>query len=102
MRGLVIGSLALGALLGLYLLTYLLRISNIGPLPWPGDFWGSVLLVVVPLLLFWPLYFLPSLMARGKQHGGTIFALNLVLGWTFLGWIGALVWAATDQPSTAP
>lgn len=37
-------------------------------------------------------YFLPSLLGRHKKNIGAIFALNLLLGWTFVGWIIALVW----------
>jgi hypothetical protein len=41
------------------------------------------------------LYFLPSLIASGRglhQRGG-IIVLNLFLGWTFIGWFVALIWA---------
>lgn len=43
------------------------------------------------------IYFLPSLVATLRKHhqAGAIFVLNLLLGWTLLGWIIALVWAAT-------
>ena len=39
-------------------------------------------------------YFLPSFVAAavGNRNSGTIFLLNLFLGWTVLGWIVALVW----------
>jgi Superinfection immunity protein len=42
-------------------------------------------------------YFLPSIIARQRNHHQllAIFLLNLLLGWTGLGWIAALVWAAT-------
>jgi phosphoglycerol transferase MdoB-like AlkP superfamily enzyme len=45
-------------------------------------------------------YLLPSLIAliRGcKVAFGGIMALNLLLGWTVLGWIGALIWAASAK-----
>jgi hypothetical protein len=47
------------------------------------------------------LYFLPSIVAgfRGHQNTGAIIALNLFLGWTFLGWVVALVWALTEVRS---
>lgn len=40
-------------------------------------------------------YFIPSFVAAARHQDNrfTIFALNLVLGWTVIGWIGALVWA---------
>ena len=42
-------------------------------------------------------YFLPALVANHRKHpqGNAIFLLNLLLGWTLLGWIAALVWSAT-------
>jgi len=42
------------------------------------------------------IYFLPWFVARSRRHHATdaIFIANLVLGWTFLGWFGALAWAA--------
>ena len=47
------------------------------------------------------LYFLPSIiaLARGKRDMLAIFLLNLFLGWSVVGWIVALVWAAKhDAP----
>jgi len=43
------------------------------------------------------LYFLPSIVAYSRSHrqAGAITVLNLLLGWTVLGWILAIVWAAT-------
>lgn len=43
-------------------------------------------------------YFLPSLVAAGRNHhnGGAIAVLNVLLGWTFIGWVVALVWACTE------
>jgi hypothetical protein len=44
-------------------------------------------------------YFLPTVIAtsRGKRNAGAIFALNLFLGWSLLGWVVALVWACTSN-----
>jgi hypothetical protein len=53
-----------------------------------------------PLLL----YFLPSIiaLARSKRDLLAIFLLNLFLGWSVIGWIVALVWAAKrDVPVVA-
>jgi len=42
------------------------------------------------------MYFLPSIiaLARSKRDLLSIFLLNFFLGWTMIGWIVALVWAA--------
>lgn len=49
-------------------------------------------------LILLTLYFVPSLVAVSRKHHneGAIFLLNLLLGWTFIGWVVALVWAATS------
>lgn len=41
------------------------------------------------------IYFLPTIAGRDKENASAIFLLNLFLGWTFIGWVVALVWAAT-------
>jgi ABC-type Na+ efflux pump permease subunit len=43
------------------------------------------------------LYFVPSIVGRKKKNAQAIFVLNLLLGWTILGWIIALVWAHTKD-----
>jgi len=45
-----------------------------------------------------PLYFLPAFLARKKRQFVPILMLNIFLGWTLLGWVGALIWAIADQP----
>ena len=67
--------------------------------------------MLVSTFLFFPffgmgtfLYFLPSFIAlvRGKRDTLAIFLLNLFLGWSVVGWIVALVWAAKhDAPMVA-
>ncbi len=43
------------------------------------------------------LLFLPTLIAKSRNHPNTlaIFLVNLFLGWTFIGWMVALIWACT-------
>lgn len=55
---------------------------------------GFLCLGVVSLLF----YFLPAFVAglRGHQDTPAIFILTLLLGWTFLGWVAALVWSFTE------
>ena len=50
------------------------------------------------------MYFLPTIVAavRSKRDILAIFLLNLFLGWSVIGWIVALIWAAThDAPVAA-
>jgi hypothetical protein len=50
-------------------------------------------------LLLIGVYVFPSLVAlsRGHHQQIAICVLNLLLGWTIIGWIAALVWAATAK-----
>lgn len=60
---------------------------------------GTTELIIVVLILL--LYFLPALIARNKEHFSGILLVNIFLGWTFLGWIGAMVWAVSDANKNA-
>lgn len=53
--------------------------------------------VLVLIVVGVTLYFLPAVVASQREHhnAGAIFVLNLLLGWTLLGWVVAMVWAAT-------
>ena len=41
------------------------------------------------------LYFIPSFVAWYRNHRqfNAIFLLNFLLGWTFIGWVAALIWS---------
>ena len=45
------------------------------------------------------LYFLPTVVAfcHNSEKTAAIGALNLLLGWTLVGWVLALVWALADK-----
>lgn len=64
--------------------------------------YGNVALIVVMVILLGALgivlYFLPCIIAykRGHVNKGIILLINFLLGWTFLGWAGCLVWAFID------
>jgi hypothetical protein len=47
------------------------------------------------------LYFLPTIIAfaREKRDAVSILVLNLLLGWTMIGWVIALVWALRQDAS---
>jgi uncharacterized membrane protein YqaE (UPF0057 family) len=53
----------------------------------------GIILIVVALFV----YFLPAIIGGSKRNGGAIFVLNLFLGWTFIGWVVALIWACTSD-----
>jgi hypothetical protein len=59
----------------------------------------DVFLFAVVVLLILGAYFLPTIIAiaRGHRQAVAIFLLNLFLGWTMLGWVGALVWSAVND-----
>lgn len=66
------------------------------------------------LLVAAALYFVPTLIAAlgRKRNALAVFVLNLLLGWTFFGWVLALVWSCmaeapqsgviSDQPPREP
>ncbi|MGW1406469.1 superinfection immunity protein [Streptomyces sp. NPDC002403] len=50
---------------------------------------GSVLLLLVIVGIV--VYFLPFMIAAGRGvNTGSVFVINLFLGWTFIGWVVAL------------
>lgn len=60
---------------------------------------SPTLTVLLPFLLLvgLPLYWLPTIIGRHKRNVRALIALNLLLGWTFLGWVGALIWALMPE-----
>lgn len=55
---------------------------------------------VVVIVAICMVYFLPYTHAKrsGHHNAEAIGVLNLLLGWTLIGWIAALVWSATKRP----
>lgn len=51
------------------------------------------------LTVFFLLYFAPCIVAVMREHKNAvpIAVLNFLLGWTFIGWAGALVWSLTSK-----
>lgn len=54
-----------------------------------------LLFVILAILVGVTVYFIPTIVAVKKRHRQKIpiLVLNIFLGWTFLGWVIALVWA---------
>ncbi len=50
---------------------------------------------LIAITSIFAVYFLPSFIAFSRDHKNkvAIFLLNLLLGWTVLGWVGSLVWS---------
>ncbi len=48
------------------------------------------------------LYFLPTFLGWHKANGFSILLLNFFLGWTFIGWVVALVWATSAETKMIP
>ena len=62
---------------------------------------GLSLLIIFGVVAGLALYFLPTIVVfiRRKSNRLPVFLLNFFLGWTFVGWVIALVWAATSERS---
>lgn len=58
-----------------------------------------LMLFIVGISVSLGIYFLPTIIAfsKHKRNKGAIFALNFLLGFTFIGWIVSLVWALTNN-----
>jgi len=59
---------------------------------------GDALILFMVIGGVW-VYFLPAIIAslRGKDGTGGVFLLNLLLGWTVIGWAAAFIWAFTGS-----
>ena len=57
---------------------------------------------LVLLFVILGLYVVPYCVAvrRGKRNATAIGALNILLGWTVIGWVVAFVWALTEDDPT--
>lgn len=55
----------------------------------------GILLLVISIIL----YLLPGIIASVRAHKNStaIWVLTVILGWTGLGWVVALVWSFTNQ-----
>lgn len=65
---------------------------------------GGALLGVLGLIVLLLAYFVPAFVAfsRGVPNKGSVFVINLFLGWTVVGWIVALAMAARSNQQQQP
>ena len=61
---------------------------------------GFVVLCFLFLLFAVPLYFMPIIIAlnNGNTRKGGVFVINLLFGWTLIGWLLAMSFAITQTP----
>lgn len=61
---------------------------------------GAIFLIVCVVIGF-GIYIVPTIIAVSRNHPNmaAIIALNILLGWSFLGWVAALVWSFTEVRS---
>ncbi len=68
----------------------------------PADPSGPLMILLIVLVIIGAfVYFVPWLVAWFRGHPQTlaIFVLNLLLGWSLVGWVAALVWAVMSFES---
>jgi hypothetical protein len=61
---------------------------------------GEAIGGLIAFLIIGFIYFLPTYIGRNKRNAAAIFWLNLLTGWTGLGWIVVFIWALTQDPVT--
>lgn len=51
------------------------------------------------LIVFIVLYFLPTIIAMCRSHAslGAIIAVNVLLGWSLIGWFWAFIWSLANK-----
>lgn len=61
--------------------------------------WIEFAIVIPVVLIGVSLYLVPTIISGIRQHrnANAILIVNLFLGWSFIGWVAALVWAMTDN-----
>lgn len=59
----------------------------------------DLIIALIVIISLTGVYFIPGIVARARGHKNlkAIATLNLLLGWTAIGWIVALIWAFRDD-----
>ena len=65
---------------------------------------NAIFILILLFLVSWLyisliIYFIPLIVAHIRKHNNicAIAILNIVLGWTFLGWLAALLWSLNSD-----
>lgn len=57
--------------------------------------WHLLIIGVVALPMIGCVYFVPSIVAAARKHAqlGPVILVNVLVGWSGIGWVGTLIWA---------
>jgi hypothetical protein len=114
---LLVGVLALGLLTVLYLMSGATlppifqvlagdMLNNISDLSGqnPINTLVNAITYAVVACMTWEMYFLPALLAFQSKHpkDNAIFWVDLLLGWTLIGWFVAFFWVMRGSDETTP
>ncbi|MFY0676059.1 MAG: superinfection immunity protein [Neptuniibacter sp.] len=88
---------AVGIISGLLLLVFAIAFVLFGSDPRAINGAVAIVLLFIGVIV----YLLPSVIAVNRQHVShkAIVALNILLGWSMLGWITAFIWACNSSSS---
>lgn len=58
----------------------------------------ATLILILAILFGLALYLIPAIIAGLRNHHNkiAIIVLNILAGWTVLGWFGSLIWSLTS------
>lgn len=61
--------------------------------------WFGLPEMIILAFVFLPFYFVPAIIAysRKTKKKKNIMLLNVLLGWSIIGWIGAFIWSIIDS-----
>lgn len=64
---------------------------------------GAIIIFIVLIVLAICIYFMPTIIGAQRKvvNVGSVFAINLLLGWTLIGWAVALAMALRTNPPYA-
>jgi hypothetical protein len=62
---------------------------------------ARVMLLITAGVVALAIYLLPSIVGRRKWNAGSIRWINLLFGWTVIGWVVAMFWAMKSDAGRA-
>jgi hypothetical protein len=71
--------------------------------PTPGFILGSMVIGLLFIVIVIAMYVLPTVVAMLRKHRQlpAIALVNILFGWSVIGWVAAMIWSlTTPQPQT--